>query len=79
MQPLLVNQGGAEAGLPLCSQATSIPILQDDALNALRTSLGASSGSVVVVGPGGVLAGVLNGVAVANASEQISALVQPLL
>lgn len=45
----------------------------------LRTSLGASSGSVIVVGPGGVVAGVLNGVAVANASDQIAALVQPLL
>ncbi len=56
MQGLVINKQGAESGIYLCAQKTSLPIVQDDATGGLWAALGAPYNGLVVVDAGGLMA-----------------------
>jgi len=75
----MVNQGGADSGIPACSAGFSHVIVQDD-INALTwAGLGGEYDSVVVFDDCGVLAGKVKPLVYPEAGEQIAALVGKLV
>ncbi len=52
----MINKKGAESGIYLCADKTSMPIVQDDNGGNLWAALGATSNGLVVVDAEGVMA-----------------------
>jgi len=75
----MVNQGGSEAGLPGCGAKTTLPILQDDAANLLRTGLGGAYNATLVVDRQGNLAAVLANLSLSTEPQKLVDAVVPVL
>ena len=52
----MVNKKGAESGIYLCADKTSMPIVQDDKEGSLWAALGAPYNGLVVVDGEGIMA-----------------------
>ncbi len=52
----MVNKKGAESGIHLCADKTSMPIVQDDDVGSLWAALGAPYNGLVVVDAEGIMA-----------------------
>jgi hypothetical protein len=75
----MVNQGGSEAGLPGCAAKTALPILQDDAANAVRTILGAAYNATLVVDAEGRVVALLENLSLSVDAQKLVDAVVPLL
>lgn len=75
----MINQGGSDLGLPICAARTGLPVVQDTQDKDLWNALGASYDSLLVVGPGGLLAGRILRPVFPGVVPQLEALVDPLL
>jgi hypothetical protein len=75
----MVNQGGSEVGLAGCAAKTSLPIVQDDATNALRTALGAEYNGTLVVDRTGHAAAWLPNLSLSTDAAKLVEAIAPLL
>jgi len=51
---MILNQGGADAGVPQCSNLTTLSIVQDDVGGSMWSGLGAEYDSILVVDQDGI-------------------------
>lgn len=60
VQGILVNAGGSASGLPGCSMATDLPIVQDEVAGAMWTGLSATSYQALIFDQQGKLVHVIS-------------------
>lgn len=76
---ILVNQAGADIGVPSCSTVFSHPIVQDDATGATWAGLSGAYDTVLVIDHGAILGGRISPFIHPDGDDQIVALVKKLL
>ena len=69
MKGILINQGGAESGVEVCGNASSITVVQDDTDGSMWNGLGSEYNAVTVVDQTGVLVLKVSAVDFSEASE----------
>ncbi len=72
VKALMINQNVAEVGVPMCSDATSLPVVQDNADGAMWTTLGAIYNSYLVFDKSGKLVASFLGLTLPGVAEELA-------
>jgi len=69
VKAVMINQGGAESGVEVCGNTSSITVVQDDTDGSMWNGLGSEYNAVTVVDQAGVLVLKVSAVDFSEASE----------